>query len=66
MKGEDEDEFGNEEENVEKENSGTSCREMTQRYKDVYSSTRNHRAAVRAYCGNNKWAIENAKGTGNW
>lgn len=35
-------------------------------YVRVYRETRDHRAAVRAYCGNNKWAIENAKATGNW
>ena len=37
-----------------------------ERYKKVYRQTRDHKAAVRAYCGNNVWAQENAKATGNW
>lgn len=44
----------------------TSMSSMTARYKDTYSRTRDHRSAVRAYCGNNVWAQENAKATGNW
>lgn len=47
-------------------NEGSGTLSATNAYKRVYSQTRNHKAAVRAYCGNNKWAIENAKGTGNW
>jgi len=35
-------------------------------YKEVYKSTGNHKAAIRAYCEGNKWATENAKAVGNW
>jgi hypothetical protein len=45
-------------------NSGTATRDAD--YKRVYSATRDHRAAVRAYCAGNKWLTENAKATGNW
>lgn len=46
--------------------SGTSLYERDRAYVNTYSRTKDHRASVRAYCGDNKWAIENAKGTGNW
>jgi hypothetical protein len=49
-----------------KEAAETSKHAADQRYKDTYRRTGNHRAAVRDYCGNNKWAQENAKNTGNW
>lgn len=45
---------------------GTSLYERDKAYVNTYSRMKDHRAAVRAYCGDNKWAIENAKGTGNW
>lgn len=45
---------------------GTSLYERDRAYVNTYSRTKDHRSAVRAYCGDNKWAIENAKGTGNW
>lgn len=32
----------------------------------VYAATRDHRAAVRAYCAGNVWLTENAKAVGNW
>jgi hypothetical protein len=48
------------------ESTGNGCAAATAAYKEVYRATRDHRLAVRAYCGNNRWAIENAKGTGNW
>ena len=44
----------------------TSKHAADERYKDTYRRTKDHKAAVRSYCGNNKWAIENAKNTGNW
>jgi len=44
----------------------TSGYERDKAYKDTFRATRDPRAAVRAYCGTNKWAIENAKATGNW
>jgi len=44
----------------------TSLYERDRAYKASYARTRDHKASVRAYCGNNKWAIENAKGSGNW
>ena len=34
--------------------------------KKVYSETRDHRAAIRAYCRGNRWAEENARAVGNW
>lgn len=42
---------------------GTAARDKA--YKEVYKRTRDHRAAVRAYCAGNKWATENAKAVGN-
>jgi len=44
----------------------TGLQKRDQVYKEVYAVTKDHKAAVRAYCGSNKWMIENAKGTGNW
>jgi hypothetical protein len=35
-------------------------------YSEVYKTTRDHKAAVRAAYGHNVWATENAKATGNW
>jgi len=35
-------------------------------YKEVYHKTKDHRAAVRAYCAGNVWLTENAKAVGNW
>jgi len=35
-------------------------------YKKVYGQTRDHKAAIRAYCQGNKWLEENAKAVGNW
>jgi hypothetical protein len=35
-------------------------------YRAVYRATRDHRAAIRAYCSGNKWLTENAKAVGNW
>ena len=49
-----------------KKSEDTSKKAADDRYKEVYTRTKDHRAAVRAYCGNNKWAQENAKNTGNW
>lgn len=46
------------------ENRGTASR--TADYRKVYSQTRDHRAAIRAYCAGNKWLTENAKAVGNW
>ena len=40
--------------------------ERTRDYKEVYRQTKDHRAAVRAYCRGNKWLEENAKAVGNW
>lgn len=40
--------------------------ERVKDYKMVYAATRNHKAAIRAYCAGNKWATENAKAVGNW
>ena len=34
--------------------------------KAVYKQTKDPKAAIRAYCAGNKWAIENAKAVGNW
>ena len=34
-------------------------------YDKVYSTTKNHKAAVEASTNGNKWATENAKATGN-
>ena len=48
------------------ETSGTSACAMNARYKETYRATRDHRAAVRAYCSGNVWATENAKAVGNW
>lgn len=45
---------------------GNGTYDADEAYKKVYTRTRDHKAAVRAYCGENKWAIENAKATGNW
>jgi hypothetical protein len=36
------------------------------RYKSVLKSTRNPRAAVRAYASGNVYAEENARAVGNW
>lgn len=47
-------------------NKGNGNYEADEAYKNVYLRTRDHKAAVRAYCGGNKWAQENAKATGNW
>ena len=44
----------------------TGLAERTKTYKEVYRSTRDHRAATRAYCAGNQWLTENAKGVGNW
>lgn len=35
-------------------------------YVTTLRETRDPRAAVRAYCGGNRWAQENAKAVGNW
>jgi len=34
--------------------------------REVYRITRDPRAAIRAYCAGNRWAIANAKAVGNW
>lgn len=51
---------------VKKAPTGDGNAARTAAYNDVYSITRDHRAAVRAYCAGNKWLTENAKDTGNW
>ena len=35
-------------------------------YREVYAATKDHHAAVRAYCAGNVWLTENAKAVGNW
>ena len=56
--------------NVEKEKStrpeDRGLAERDRDYRRVYAKTRDHRAAVRAYCAGNQWATENAKAVGNW
>lgn len=47
-------------------NNNTGLAARTNSYKKTYSKTRDHRAAVRAYCHGNNWLTENAKSTGNW
>lgn len=50
----------------EKEADQTSKYESDRRYKETYSRTHDHKAAVREYCGGNVWAQENARAVGNW
>lgn len=46
--------------------SGTGLVARNQIYNEVYSKTRDHKAACRAYCAGNKWLEENARAVGNW
>lgn len=34
--------------------------------KEVFRTTKDPRAAIRAYCRGNRWLEENAKAVGNW
>jgi hypothetical protein len=46
--------------------SDRSLAERDRDYVRTLRTTKNPRAAVRAYCAGNVWATENAKGVGNW